>query len=207
LTRLKLPLKARRCLALIFLSALFALAAILVFIRRPGHSLAFDTLHPRTQQALLELGVEPGRVAQGLGLAPASAGIHGIDGWVERRPYCAAFDLDVSDRTPAQTPALLHRLRGAGLVCWWRVPGVSFPVATRLGIETGAHVHGLDPFVPHKRRLELQVRDYLAGNNGIEVGRYAHRADPPAACPQTAAERDTLRRLLTKVPGQGRHRV
>lgn len=112
-----------------------------------------------------------------------------------------------SDRTPAQTPALLHRLRGAGLVCWWRVPGVSFPVATRLGIETGAHVHGLDPFVPHKRRLELQVRDYLAGNNGIEVGRYAHRADPPAACPQTAAERDTLRRLLTKVPGQGRHRV
>lgn len=98
-------------LALIFLSALFALAAILVFIRRPGHSLAFDTLHPRTQQALLELGVEPGRVAQGLGLAPASAGTHGIDGWVERRPYCAAFDLDVirpdprADRRPAAPAA------------------------------------------------------------------------------------------------------
>jgi len=178
------------------LLALLALAALLVFVRRPGHSLAFDTLHPHTQQALRKLGVVPGRVAQGLGLAPASAGIHGIDGWVDHRPYCAAFDLDVSDMTPAQTAALLHRMRGAGLVCWWRVPGVSFPVTTRVGIETGPHVHGIDPFVPHKRRLELQVRDYLAGDNGIEVGRYAHRPDPPAACPQTAAERGTLRRLL-----------
>ena len=203
----KTPKRARRRLALSLLLALLALAAFLVFVRRPSHSLAFDTLHPHTQRALLNLGVEPGRVAQGLGLAPASAGIHAIDGWVERRPYCAAFDLDVSDLTPAQTAALLHRLRGAGLACWWRVPGVSFPMATRLGIEAGAHIHGIDPFVPHKRRLELQVHDYLAGNNGIEVGQYAHRPDPPAACPQTAAERDTLRRLLAKAPGQGRHRV
>ncbi|MDQ2798387.1 MAG: hypothetical protein M3Y13_01945, partial [Armatimonadota bacterium] len=94
-----------------------------------------------------------------------------------------------------QTCALLHRLRQAGFVCWWRIPGVSFPVTTLLGVETGPHIHGIDPFVPHKRRLEGQIDDYLAGNNGIEVGRYAHRPDPPAACPQTLDERRLLRRM------------
>jgi hypothetical protein len=182
------------------LLAMIALAALVVFVRWPGPPLPFDTLHPHTQQVLQRLGVEPSRVAQGLGLAPASAGIHGMDGTVNHRPYCAAFDLDVSDLTPQQTRALLHRLRGAGLVCWWRVPGVSFPLTTRYGVETGPHIHGIDPFVPHKRRLELQIRDYLAGNDGIEVGRYAHRPDPPAACPQTVAERSLLRRLLSEPP-------
>jgi len=188
--------RAPKRLGVGLLLALIALAALVVFVRRPvPPSLPLDTLHPHTQRTLGRLGVEPTRVAQGLGLAPASAGIHGVDGWVNGRPYCAAFDLDVSDLTPTQTVALLHRLRGAGLVCWWRVPGVSFPMTTRLGIETGPHIHGVDPFVPHKRRLELQIRDYLAGNNGIEVGRYAHRPDPPAACPPSVAERSLLRRL------------
>ena len=183
------------------LLAFLALAALVVFVRQPEPPLPlpFDTLHPHTQQTLRRLGVKPQRVTQGLGLAPASAGIHGSDGLVNHRPYCAAFDLAVSDLSPHQTRVLLHRLRGAGLVCWWRVPGVSFPATTRMGVETGPHIHGVDPFVPHKRRLAFQVRDYLAGNNGIEVGPYAHRPDPPAACPQTAAERSLLRRLLPRL--------
>lgn len=154
----------------------------------------FATLHPHTQAALRRLGVAPERVTQGLGFAPSSAGIHGADGTIKGRPYCAAFDLSVSDLTPPQTKTLLHTLRGAGFVCWWRVPGISFPLATALGIETGPHIHGVDPFVPHKRRLEIQIRDYVTGNNGIEVGRYAHRPDPPAADPQTPAERRLLYR-------------
>jgi len=180
-----------------------ALAAIVVlillclnyFLRQPEPSPAFETLHPHTQQVLRRLGVDPARVAQGLGLAPASAGIHGADGVVNGRPYCAAFDLAVSDLTPAQTRALLHKLRGAGFACWWRVPGVSFPLTEQGGIENGPHIHGIDPFVPHKRRLERQIRDYLAGRSGIEIGLYAHRPDPPAACPQTVAERNLLGRM------------
>ncbi len=67
-------------------------------------------------------------------------------------------------------------------------------MTTALGAETGPHIHGVDPFVPHKRRLEMQVRDYVAGNNGIEVGSYAHLPDTPAADPQTAGERRLLYR-------------
>ena len=153
----------------------------------------FDTLHPHTQAVLLRLGIAPERVAQGLGAFPASAGIHGADGTVHGRPYCAAFDLAVSDLTPAQTRILLGKLRGAGMACWWRVPGVSFPLTTTGGAEAGAHIHGVDPFVPHKPRLEQQIRDYVAGKNGLEVGRYAHCPDPTAADPQTPTERRLLR--------------
>jgi hypothetical protein len=178
-----------------FVLGLLILALLVLLVWRPWQSLPFATLHPHTQRVFRQLGIEPQRVIQGLGIAPASAGIHGVDGYVGRRPYCAAFDLSVSDLTPQQTRDLLHRLRGVGFVCWWRVPGVSFPVTTAYGIEAGPHIHGIDPFVPHKRRLELQIRDYVAGNNGIEVGRYAHRPDPSAACPQTLAERRLLRRI------------
>ncbi len=192
----------RRGLWLLFV--LIGLAVLLALLWRPRPSLPrpslpFETLHPHTQRVLRHLGVKPRQVAQGLGQAPASAGIHSADGVVNGRPYCAAFDLDISGLTPPQICALLHRLRGAGLVCWWRRPGVSFPITTRGGIETGPHIHGVDPFVPHKRRLERQIEDYLAGNNGIEVGRYAHQPDPPGACPQTRAERNALRRLRAGV--------
>lgn len=181
--------------------ALLTAAILLAVFWRPSppvpfRPLPFETLHPHTQKILHGLGVAPERVAQGLGLAPASAGIHGVDGFVNHRPYCAAFDLSVSDLTPQQTRVLLHRLRGAGLPCWWRIPGVSFPLTVRGSIETGPHIHGIDPFIPHKRRLEAQIQDYLAGNNGIEVGRYAHRRDPPPACPQTVRERNGLRHRL-----------
>jgi hypothetical protein len=188
--------RKRLSLGLLFL--ILAFTALMIFVLRPKPPrppMPFDTLHPHTQQVLRRLGVAPERVAQGLGLAPASAGIHGVDGYINHRPYCAAFDLAVSDLSPPQTRTLLHTLRGAGLVCWWRIPGVSFPMTTRGGIETGPHIHGIDPFVPHKPRLERQIRDYLAGNNGIEVGLYAHRPDPPDACPQTVGERKLLLRM------------
>ena len=171
---------------------MIALAALVVFVRWPGPPLPFDTLHPHTQQVLQRLGVEPSRAAQGLGLAPASAGIHGMDGTVNHRPYCAAFDLDISDLTPQQTRALLHRLRGAGLVCWWRVPGVSFPLTTRLGVETGPHIHGIDPFVPHKWRLELQIRDYLAAIRASKSA--ATRTGPTRPPPARRQSRSGTRR-------------
>lgn len=125
----------------------------------PPRPLPFATLHPHTQNLLRQLRVAPERVTQGLGSAPASAGIHGADGSVGGRPYCAAFDLSVSDLTPGQTRALLRTLRGAGIVCWWRVPGVNFPLVTSDGVENGPHIHGVDPFVPHKERLEQQIRE------------------------------------------------
>jgi len=187
------------------LGGLLLLAVVIALLWRPQkpipipfQPLPFATLHPHTQRVFRRLGIAPERVAQGLGMAPASAGVHGVDGWVNGRPYCAAFDLSVSGLTLHQTRALLHKLRGAGFVCWWRVPGVSFPTTTRGGVETGPHIHGIDPFVPHKRRLEGQIRDYVAGNNGIEVGRYAHQPDPLASCPQTVRERSLLRRMLTQ---------
>ena len=157
----------------------------------------FDTLHPHTQAVFRRLGVAPERVTQGIGAFPASAGIHSPDGTAQGRLYCAAFDLSVSDLHPAQTRILLGRLREAGFACWWRIPGVSFPLSTAGGIEAGAHIHGIDPFVPHKLRLEAQIRDYAAGRNGIEVGAYAHRPDPPAADPPTPAERRLLRQKGT----------
>ena len=167
------------------------------FVPRPILA-PFATLHPHTQNLLRRLGVTPERVTQGLGLAAASAGIHSADGMVNGRPYCAAFDLAVSDLTPEQTRALLHRLRGAGLVCWWRVPGVNFPVTTADGLENGPHIHGVDPFVPHKRRLEWQIREYVAGGNGLEVGQYARRPDLPETGPPTPQER----KLLFREAGQ-----
>lgn len=173
---------------------LAALLLLIAFLWRPWQPTPFETLHPHTQRVFRQLGIELGRVTQGVGDAPASAGIHGADGLIQGRPYCAAFDLSVSDLTPQQTRSLLHRLRRVGFVCWWRVPGVSFPAATAAGSETGPHIHGIDPFVPHKRRLEMQIRDYVAGNNGIEIGHYAHRPDPAAADPQTPAERRLLQR-------------
>jgi len=171
---------------------LVVLALVVLLFWRPGQSLPFATLHPHTQQVFGQLGIEPGRVVQGLGVAPASAGIHGMDGTIDGRPYCAAFDLSVSDLTPEQTVSLLHKLRSVGFVCWWRIPGVSFPVTTSFGIETGPHIHGIDPFVPHKHRLEMQIRDYVDGRNGLEIGSYAHQPDTPAADPQTEAERNLI---------------
>ncbi len=189
---------------LLFALAAFGLAAILcllLILPRPLPPVPrgprpFDTLHPHTQNILRRLGIAPERVTQGLGTHPASAGIHGIDGTVNGRSYGAAFDLETADLTPPETRALLGRLRGAGLVCWWRLPGVSFPPATVAGIETGPHIHGVDPNVRCKPRLTRQIEDYIAGNNGIEAGRYAHRPDPPAADPQTLAERHLIRREL-----------
>ena len=67
-------------------------------------------------------------------------------------------------------------------------------MTTVSGIETGPHIHGIDPFVPHKHRLEMQIRDYVEGRNGLEAGSYAHQPDPPAADPQTEAERSLLYR-------------
>lgn len=186
---------------LLALAALVGIVILVLFVlpKRPTPPVPieprpFDTLHPHTQAVFRRLGMAPERVTQGLGTNPASAGIHGADSTVDGRLYCAAFDLSVSDLTPPQTKVLLHTLRGAGFVCWWRVPGVSFPATTVQGVETGPHIHGVDPFVSHKRRLEMQIRDYVAGNNGIEVGRYAHRPDPPVADPQTPAERHLLYR-------------
>lgn len=195
------PFVTKKLLALAALTFVAIFCLLLVLPRPqlpvPVEPRPFDTLHPHTQAAFRRLGIAPERVTQGLGTNPASAGIHGADGNVGGRPYCAAFDLSVSDLTPQQTKALLHTLRGTGFVCWWRIPGVSFPVTTATGVETGPHIHGVDPFVPHKRRLEMQIRDYVAGNNGIEVGRYAHRPDPTAADPQTPAEQRLLYRGST----------
>ena len=178
------------------LAALVLLVVLVGLVWRPRPPapapLPFDTLHPHTRREFRQLGIAPERVTQELGTDLASAGIHGVDGTVDGRPYCAAFDLSVSNLTPEQTQVLLRKLRGVGFACWWRIPGVSFPVTTAQGIEAGPHIHGIDPFVPHKRRLEQQIRDYVAGNNGIEVGRYAHRPDPAAADPQTPPERRLL---------------
>lgn len=197
------PLQRR--LALWLLVALALTAALVWFSWRlprvlppPPGPAPFTTLHPHTQRVLVQLGIKPERVAQGLGLASASAGIHSADGLVSGRPYCAAFDLSVSDLTPPQTRALLHRLRRAGIVCWWRVPGVNFPEAASDGTETGPHIHGVDPFIPHKRRLEQQIRSYVSGGNGLEVGQYAHRPDPPETGPPTPQER----KLLFRETGQ-----
>lgn len=184
--------------------AALLLAAILLWRPRPQITpprptpVLFTTLHPHTQRVFVQLGIKPERVSQGLGTASASAGIHSADGVVNGRPYCAAFDLSVSDLTPPQTRALLHKLRLAGMVCWWRVPGVNFPEAASDGTETGPHIHGVDPFVPHKQRLEQQVRSYVDGGNGLEVGQYAHRPDPPETGPPSPQER----RLLFRKAGQ-----
>jgi len=85
------------------LLGLTALVVLLAFLWRPLRFLPFATLHPHTQAVFRQLGIAPEQVTQGLEMAAASAGIHSADGMVNGRPYCAAFDLDVSSQTPEQT--------------------------------------------------------------------------------------------------------
>ena len=53
-------------------------------------------IHPRASDAFRAAGVSSWRIMQTIGNAPASAGTHARDGYVNGQPYSAATDISVS---------------------------------------------------------------------------------------------------------------
>ncbi|HVF11090.1 MAG TPA: hypothetical protein VNA16_09825 [Abditibacteriaceae bacterium] len=107
-------------------------------------------------RACVRAGVNPNRIGQTIGDDPRSKGYHKRDGvlWVggQRVDYCTAVDLGTFDLTEAQIERLLHELTVQGFACWYRHEGKW---------KGGEHIHAVYCFLPMKRQLRRQVRQFL----------------------------------------------
>jgi len=128
----------------------------------PSAPLLHAGLHPEASDRLRCAGVQSDEITQTIGNAAASAGYHARDGSVDGRDYCAAVDLRSRGRSNAQIRALLARLGEHGFAAWYREPG-----ADGWPADEAAHLHAVFAGVPMKAQLEGQVRDFLAGLNGL----------------------------------------
>ena len=130
---------------------------------RPKHM--HKSMWPRYVKACFQAGVDPDRVTQTQGSAPASAGTHGRDGFFtnengNQESYSAALDLSVKNSrlTKAQREALLIALWENGFCAWYR-QAPEFP-----GNE---HIHCVAASLIMKRSLRNQVHDFLAHRSGL----------------------------------------
>jgi hypothetical protein len=116
------------------------------------------------------------RIVQTLGDAKDSGGFHlrdgsYLNGLVKRNvDYCAAIDFSViqkarriSDQAGITMDAghikwFLHILSLNGFVAWYRRKSQGF---------AGEHIHAIYVGVPMKPQLQRQVKDYLAGLDGL----------------------------------------
>ena len=140
-------------------------------------------------------GIKPPRIVQTIGNAPASAGFHAKDGFIAKRPYCAAVDLSVKsffgligykDKT---IKWFLWHLALHGFVAWYRYRGP---------FTFNRHIHMVYVGVPMKPQLRRQVHDFLNGRTGLA----GHALEPYWTAPQAADE--TLKRLYLKAnPPEG----
>lgn len=119
-------------------------------------------LHPLESDRLRCAGVTATRITQTIGSAPASAGYHARDGYVAGAPYTVAVDLRARDLTETQLRALLGRLATNGFAGWYRKPGYDGWPSSE-----APHIHAVWAGAPMKSQLEMQVRDWLAGRNGL----------------------------------------
>lgn len=119
-------------------------------------------LHPEASDRLRCAGVTSDRITQTIGNAAASAGYHAQDGTADGLPYTAAVDLSVRGMSETQIRDLLVRLGENGFAAWYRKPGFDgWPAAD------APHIHAVFAGVVMKAALREQVRDYLAGRNGL----------------------------------------
>ena len=117
-------------------------------------------LHPRASDALRAAGVADWRITQTIGNAPASAGTHARDGYVNGRPYSAATDISVSGLSTTQIHNLLERMAELGFALWYRQSGHD-------GWCGANHIHAVYANCAMKASLRSQVRSWLAGRNGL----------------------------------------
>ncbi|MBA3539858.1 MAG: hypothetical protein H0T79_09530, partial [Deltaproteobacteria bacterium] len=117
-------------------------------------------LHSRASDALRAAGVSAWRITQTIGNAPASAGVHARDGYVNGKPYTAAVDLSVSGLSTTQIHNLLERLAKLGFAVWYRKGGSD-------GWSGANHMHAVYANSAMKSALRSQVRSWLVGRNGL----------------------------------------
>jgi hypothetical protein len=144
-------------------------------------------LHPRASNALRAVRLPAWRILQTIGNAPASAGYHARDGYANGRAYSAAVDISVRGLTYRQVRTLLGKLGANGFAGWFRRPGYDgwprnqFP-----------HIHAVYAACRMKAVLRAQVRDWLAGRNGLSGhGTYHFYAWPTSS-------KNRVRALLNK---------
>lgn len=115
-------------------------------------------------RACFRAGINPDRVSQTIGNAPASAGYHKKDGVViidgVKYDYCAATDIGVRDSdydflSDKEIKALLTELGKEGFAAWYRNwPG-------------NKHIHMVYCGLAMKSQLRGQVHDYLNKKSGL----------------------------------------
>lgn len=123
------------------------------------HSLAWD----KYKLACFQANINPARVVQTIGNAPASAGYHAKDGIdpADGNPYCAAVDLSVKHPdvlTPQQIHTLQMKLANNGFISWWRHTG---------SFTNNQHIHAVYCGVNMKIQLRQQVHDWFKGRDGL----------------------------------------
>lgn len=121
--------------------------------------------------ALRSIGITADRCGQSIGNAPLSAGVHAADGEINGQPYTAALDLRIRDLTLSEIRQLLDKLGGVGFACWYRSQGWD-------GANGSPHIHCVFAGVPSKPALQAQIRDYLAGRDGLK-GHRPYTFHPP----------------------------
>jgi hypothetical protein len=117
-------------------------------------------LHPRASDALRAAGVSGWRIIQTIGNAPASAGTHARDGFVDGQPYSAATDLSVDGLTSAEIANLLDKLAKVGFAAWYRHNGFD-------GWTGVNHIHAVYANCLMKVSLRDQIHSWLDGRNGL----------------------------------------
>lgn len=112
--------------------------------------------------ACYKAGIDPNRVVQCIGNAPASAGYHARDGIVldngVPRAYCAATDVSVRGLSDAQIHELVEQLSRQGFAAWYRYRG---------SFANNRHIHFVFAGCKMKSQLRGQVHDFLAGRDGL----------------------------------------
>lgn len=119
-------------------------------------------LHPDASDHLRCAGVPASRITQTIGSAPASAGTHARDGYVNGQPYGAATDLSTRGLATGEIRELLARLANQGFVAWYRWPGHDGWPSSE-----APHIHAVYVGCAMKSSLRAQVSDWLVGRNGL----------------------------------------
>lgn len=113
---------------------------------------------------MMEAGLDPDRVVQVVGDAPASAGFHLPDGTFtnsdgEQEQFTAALDLSVKHPGARLTTAQIHKmldcLSKRGFIGWYRPWGSS------------EHCHMVYCGLPMKAQLRRQVHDWFQHRDGL----------------------------------------
>jgi len=119
-------------------------------------------LAPAASDHLRCVGITADKISQTIGNYAASAGTHAQDGTIDGYAYSAATDLSVKTLTNAQVKVLVDNLATHGFAAFFRDPGKDGWPASE-----ARHIHAIYVDVKMKASLRAQVKDWLAGLNGL----------------------------------------